>query len=168
MDKLENYIYSKFKEKILFWDDKIVCSIYAISFFVYDIDDDPRTPSVTLGYNTHRQWNKAINEGASDKLEAKWNYAFWLQNEQIIIGEDKESLKMIKNWVNELGCKNINDKAALNNYKIYDSLVGCITKEFVNVLVNIAKKLFENDIIKKKFEKNIPIFRFRENKKMEI
>ncbi len=52
--------------------------IYAISLFVYDWDDDPFWPTVTLGYNTEKQYQESIAE-TSDEDEARWNFAFWLQ-----------------------------------------------------------------------------------------
>ena len=46
-------------ETIEQWD---VPDIYAVSLFVYDEDDDPRKPTVTLGYNTEsvmkKNWKK--------------------------------------------------------------------------------------------------------------
>lgn len=65
-------IYEDLKPVIEGWEDD---DIYAISFFVYDLDDDPDMPTVTIGYNTLSHWEASI-EKASDEAEAKWNYAF--------------------------------------------------------------------------------------------
>ncbi len=55
------------------WDKS---GIYAVSLFVYDNDDNPCEPTVTLGYNTNDCFLESVSY-ASDKQEAKWNYAFW-------------------------------------------------------------------------------------------
>jgi len=65
------------------WDEQ---DIYAVSLFVYDMADNPCRPTVTLGYNTEKQV-KAIIANASDEQEARWNYAFWLQNEFFCFGQ---------------------------------------------------------------------------------
>ena len=76
------------------WTDT---DIYVISLFVYDNNDNPCKPTVTLGYNTESQV-RSTTEFASDEEEAKWNYAFWLQNEFFVFGED-ETAETVKNWI---------------------------------------------------------------------
>ena len=60
-------------------------SVYAISLFVYDDEDDPRRPTLTVGYNTSSHWQASIAQ-ASTPEEARWNYAFWPQNEVSKVG----------------------------------------------------------------------------------
>ena len=65
--------------------------VYVVSFLVYDEDDDPRRPTLTIGYNTETRvqqilaaqpGSELLPAGApTDEAEARWNYAFWLQNE---------------------------------------------------------------------------------------
>jgi hypothetical protein len=83
-------MYDKIREKIVSWNDNQINQIYAISLYVSDIDDDPRKPSVMLGYNTIEQWKQMV-EKSSDSDEAKWNYAFWLQNCELSIGEEDDN-----------------------------------------------------------------------------
>jgi len=78
--------------------------IYVYTFFVYDFDDDPRFPTVTFGYNTVENYkDEAAN--ASSEAEAKWNYAFWLQNSICEIGTeaDEEGRSLVKTWIQSLG-----------------------------------------------------------------
>lgn len=58
---------------------------YVVSFFVCDYEDDPRRPTLTIGTNTERQ-AAAMIHAASDAAKARWNYAFWLQNESATVG----------------------------------------------------------------------------------
>jgi hypothetical protein len=58
--------------------DEIATDIYALSFFYYAEDDDPRFPCIEVSYNTHAQYLQQTAHAAHE-TEAKWNYAFWLQ-----------------------------------------------------------------------------------------
>ena len=53
--------------------------IYALSFWHYGDEDDPEKPTLLVSFNTNANWQSSIS-GASDSEEAKWNFAFWLQN----------------------------------------------------------------------------------------
>lgn len=67
------------KRVIATWEKE---DIYAISLYVNDEEDDPCRPTVMLGYNAEEQVMKSIKD-ASEEKEARWNYAFWLQNEAL-------------------------------------------------------------------------------------
>jgi len=45
--------------------------IYAFSFLIDNEDDDPRQPTLTVGYNTEAQARRSIQD-ASDQAEARW------------------------------------------------------------------------------------------------
>lgn len=62
-EKLKQMIISNIME----WDEK---DIYAISLFVYDLNDNPCRPTVTLGYNTESQV-VAETPNAWDENEAR-------------------------------------------------------------------------------------------------
>ncbi|MCX5414282.1 hypothetical protein [Streptomyces sp. NBC_00059] len=47
--------------------------IYAVSFLIDNEDDDPRRPTLTIGYNTRTQARRSI-QNTSDQAEARWNY----------------------------------------------------------------------------------------------
>jgi len=51
----EGYIYDVFARVIQSWDAATCADIYAISFFIYDVRDDPRLPHVHLGFNTRSE-----------------------------------------------------------------------------------------------------------------
>lgn len=79
--------------------------IYVISFLIDNERDDPRQPTLTIGYNTEAQFRSTIAD-ASDEAEARWNYAFWLQNELTIIGDltrDPDGAAARHQWISELG-----------------------------------------------------------------
>jgi hypothetical protein len=83
--------------------------IYALSFLIYDEDDDPQRPTLTIGYNTEGQVKRVLDNAAArhrhqtpDPAEVRWNYAHWLQNELAVIGDsirDPEGATQRAEWV---------------------------------------------------------------------
>lgn len=131
--------------------------IYAISLFVYDDDDNPCKPTVTLGYNTERQVH-AETANAFGENEARWNYAFWIQNSCFEFGMD-ESAEIVKKWIIDNGFpyyENVygdwDDEAGEIPADFYD-----ITKRFVEVLVEIVQEIHAQGILTEKFGREIPI-----------
>ncbi|MGV9269507.1 hypothetical protein ACWDRR_33140 [Kitasatospora sp. NPDC003701] len=78
--------------------------IYVISFFIDNEDDDPRQPTLTIGYNTETQVNRPDYQ-VIDPAAARWNYAFWLQNQLAVIGdlaEDPNGAAARQEWITEV------------------------------------------------------------------
>lgn len=134
------------------WTDK---DIYAISLFVYDENDNPCKPTVTLGYNTETQVQKEISN-ADDEQEARWNYAFWLQNELLCFGTG-ETAKEVQIWLknNKLPYYD-DDDDVWNDNDTYDKVEG-ITTQFVAELIKLVKEIHKSKILTKKFGKELPI-----------
>lgn len=134
------------------WTDE---DIYAISLFIYDENDNPCKPTVTLGYNTEMQVKKETAD-ASDEQEARWNYAFWIQNSFFCFGIG-ETEKDVKNWLesNQLPYYEDDDEAWDNNETYED--VEVIKKVFVKELICIVKEIHQSGLLTKKYGKEIPI-----------
>lgn len=134
------------------WTDE---DIYVISLFVYDENDNPCKPTVTLGYNTEMQVKKET-PNASDEQEARWNYAFWLQNEFFCFGIGETAID-VKNWLenNQLPYYEDCDEA-WDDDETYDD-VEVITKMFVEELICIVKEIHQSDLLMKKYGKEIPV-----------
>lgn len=114
--------------------------IYAISLYVNDEEDDPLRPTVTLGYNTERQVRESMQD-ASDEQEARWNYAFWLQNAELCWGVG-ESAGDVKSWLSEQNLTDREDE---------------VTEAFVKLLVDIVRDIHTMGLLRDKFGKEIPI-----------
>ena len=153
---LKNEIISRIKPIIASWNN--VSDIYAISLYVSDKYDNPCEPTFTLGYNTESNYKNSISV-ASSPLEARWNYAFWLQNSELVFGEE-ETAEIVKNWIlslnlpyftyHEMFKTNMSDN-------VPDIEFEKITCEFVSVLISVVKELHETGFIKCAFSKNVPI-----------
>jgi len=151
---LKNEIISEFKSIISSWRDR---DIYAISFYVNNFCDNPCEPTVTLGYNTERQYEKS-KERTNNEQEARWNYAFWLQNKEFIFGKD-ETKEIVKNWIIHSGLPYF--PCVDYDFDIPDSVdnevLRKITKGFVDILVDIVKELHSSGFIQNKFGRTIPV-----------
>lgn len=145
--KMKIVLTEMIKETIKKWDKQ---DIYAVSLYVYDDYDNPYDPVVVLGYNTIERYKSQIKR-ASGESEAKWNYAFWLQNKELEFGQG-ETKELVKEWIEE------------NGYTYYDrhrefdeeSYEG-LTEKFVSVLIEIVKELHHSGFIKEQFDKEIPV-----------
>ena len=125
------------EQKISEWQED---DIYAVSLYVFDEEDDPCRPVAVLGYNTERQVQKSLPE-ASDEQEARWNYAFWIQNAEMCLGQG-DTAEDIKAWITEQGLWDSEDE---------------ITPKFVEFLVAIVQDIHASGLLKDKFGEEIPI-----------
>lgn len=134
------------------WTDT---DIYVISLFVYDNNDNPCKPTVTLGYNTESQV-RSTTEFASDEEEAKWNYAFWLKNEFFVFGED-ETAETVKNWIITSGFPYFeDDEISWDNEELMEK-TSEITDAFVSILIDIVREIHEQGLLIQKFGKELPV-----------
>ena len=154
--------YERIRSTILNFDDRILDDIYAISFFKSNQNDDPRQPLLTVGYNTVSRWKECTPKTgqedewpmASDPDEAKWNFAFWLQNEELVIGG--QNYDPVSDWVKGLSYYYTDEQEANDFDKTY--LLGKeIQNRFINIIIEHAKRLHETGVIIGKFGRSIPI-----------
>src|SRR5215212_10275795 len=78
--------------------------VYVVSLYVDDEEEDPRRPTVEVGFNTEER--VANSTDASGLDEARWNFAFWLQNDLgVLAGEadDREGAALRDRWVWDAG-----------------------------------------------------------------
>lgn len=128
--------------------------VYALSFFVSDDDDDPRRPSLTVGYNTIQRWHDSI-AAASSSDEAKWNYAFWLQNG---LGATRggEWPGRIEAWVGALGLS-YSDEEEDADFDRCAEMGAQITENFVSLACEVAARLHDAGIVTAIFGRPLPI-----------
>jgi hypothetical protein len=152
---LENILMAKTFERLCLMIRSITpdltSDIYALSFWKYNVDDDPRRPQVAVGYNTVSQWRKESNESNED--EAKWNFAFWLQNEEILIGDDAHGYT---EWIKSLPSY-YTDEEAKEDYDTSRELGRMIQGEFMMGIIKIVQRLHQEGVIAGKFDKTVPV-----------
>ncbi len=158
----QNFIkssFNKLKSAIENISDTNTSKIYALSFWYNNYDDDPRFPSISFSYNTIENYNKNI-ENASDEKEAKWNFAFWLQEEIEEIGGIEDEL--LNEWfkTTDYFYTDEDQEKAIDNKVIFEKILEKGEKfdnEFIEVIITLTKRLFSENVISNKFGKNIPI-----------
>ena len=152
---LKNEIIERIKPIISSWNN--IIDIYAISFYVYDNQDNPCEPTITLGFNTEKNYIENISN-ASSNLEARWNYAFWLQNEELVFATD-ETAKIVKQWIIQKGFPYFTYEEIFHSNVSVDveEKIEGITNEFLKILISVVKEFHETGFIKNNFKKEIPI-----------
>lgn len=158
MIDIENILKEKIKSIISQWNES---EIYAISFFVesneaYTYRGFENVVNFAISYNTESDC-----EGAGQYDEERWNYAFWRQNETLIIdsSQNNELTDLLFDWYAENGIDNIGEESNDD----YDDQGMYIGKgpvghyELLTIVSNIAKDFQNEKFIERHFEKKIPI-----------
>lgn len=151
-------LYIKIKSIIDTWCED---GIYAISFFVYsneayEYKGFSNVSSFAISYNTEDDC-----EGVGKFDEERWNYAFWRQNETLIINPDEpnELTDLLFDWYKENGISNIGEE----DENCYDAHCNYIGKgpvghyELLTLISEVAKRLQQEGFVESKFGKKIPI-----------
>jgi len=156
MNGFEQFFYNEIGAALADIDPSAIPDIYALSFFIYDDDDDPRHPVLQLGYNT-RTHLAACTPSASSAEEAKWNFAFWLQNGLAFIGvPETEDGQMLEALLKTRGLW-YTDEDEEADFDRCMQIGSEITTYFVDACVRIARALHENGVIQQHFAGPIPI-----------
>ncbi len=165
MNEFEQHAYDVVCAALARIDAAVIPDIYALSFHVFDFDDDPRFPMLQFGFNTETQClSSSPIDGrkpgwpvASDPAEARWNFAFWLQNELAFVGEpETQGGELFEQYLRSksLWYTDEDDEA---DFDRCSELADAITPQFVAMLVHIAQRLHANGVIADLFGRTIPI-----------
>ncbi len=166
MSHFEQHVYDKAREGILAIKDATVADIYALSFYFSEEDDDPRKVTLTVGYNTNARWKACTPSPgqapewpiASSSNEAKWNFAFWLQEKgtACVIGSKRDDASARKEWIKSLGywwTQKEQDADFDRTVELGDQLI----EEFVNLCIRVAARLHNEGVINQKLGRTVPI-----------
>lgn len=157
-----NELYNKVRTAIINLKEEELSDIYVLSFYYHNADDDPRYPVLTVGYNTISRWAACTPAAgqppkwpiASDEEEAKWNFAFWLQNEELVVGGFRD--EFVAGWVRTLPFYYTDEESEEDEEKTIEA-GNQIRELFQNNVVVVAQQLHANGVIREKFDKAIPI-----------
>lgn len=129
--------------------------IYTFSLYVSDENDNPCKPTVTFGFNTERKVQSEL-ENASDEQEARWNYAFWLQNNLFVFGVD-DTAEMVKQWLIKNNLPFYDDDAPEWENEDTIEKTESITKAFIDVLIETVKEIHSDGLLQRNFGRDLPI-----------
>lgn len=156
MNNFEQFSYNEISAALANIDMSTIPDVYVLSFFIHDKEDDPRHPVLQLGYNTLTHLAQST-QSASDADEAKWNFAFWLQNELAFVGESgTESGKLLEDLLQSRGLW-YSDEDLEADFDRCLEIGGEITDYFVDACVRMARALHENGVIEQHFSRPLPI-----------
>lgn len=160
MERFEEYIYQRIADTMQSWRSRDVEDIYAVSFYFWCEEDDLRQVCVTVGYNTREHWHSYKTE-PRDK-EVKWNYAYWLQNKETVIGCtygphcNELDTQLRVSWIKEQGL-GYTDEEEREDFDRTLDLGGEIVARFVEMLSRIGRRLHDEGIVCSVFGRPIPI-----------
>ncbi|MBL7704024.1 MAG: hypothetical protein JNM21_00625 [Taibaiella sp.] len=151
--------YDKLAQAISDIPEEVTTDIYALSIFYYAEDDDPRFPCIEVSYNTQAQYLQQT-ANATHETEAKWNYAFWLQESIAKIGGKSDVL--LNDWfkASPYYYSETENEAAKEDDELFDRLMELgenFETEFIEHIINHTRKLFKEHVIEKKFGQDIPV-----------
>ena len=149
MPKLDEYIYARTRTALERIPDDERADIYVVSLFVYDENDDPRRPTITVGYNTESAVKQGLTD--TDEGEARWNFAYFLQNELDLVfdsNSDPEGAELRTKAITAAGYDFPGDDA---------SATEVTTPWFVANTVFAARRLHDHGDIEQIFGRSIPI-----------
>ena len=123
--------------------------IYALSLWFYCEEDDERYPCILFSYNTETHYRRQIAR-ASGASEARWNFAFWLQEEapaSVTLGGENDAA--LAQWF------------AASPYHFSDAdheaaLGAAFCAEFIETVINTMRQLFADGTIAGAFGRDIP------------
>lgn len=133
--------------------------IYALSCWYFSDNDDLRFPTLVLGYNTTRQYQAQLAR-ASSAAEAKWNYAFWLQNELATIGGEQDELLAAWFRATPSYYSPAEEAAAADHPAQLEKLYQqgeLFNEQFMGVAIQLIQRLFAKGVISDTFGHNIPV-----------
>ncbi|WP_295116406.1 hypothetical protein [uncultured Chitinophaga sp.] len=154
-EKFIRETYNQLREAVLNFPEEDTDDIYAISFYKSNVDDDLRLPVLTVGYNTVSNWKlSAPGEIPSHHEEAKWNYAFWLQNEEMLIGGDEDAV--FDAWVKGLPFYYSDEEEEAEYEEVFEKGMK-IQEAFMAITTALSLRLHEEGVIREKFGRDIPV-----------
>lgn len=160
MDTFERHIANCVIDIISSWTLTNIDDIYVIGIGIQFTDDDTRLGQIVLMHNTEQNCKNQLHL-ASSPDEAKWNYSFWIHDENRVCRYSKMTLNSHCNqlrlqWLHFLDLipagDNLND---LDDTTRYDEVRAF--DSFLELCSRLVSYLHESGIILRLLGKTIPI-----------
>jgi hypothetical protein len=156
LNPFESRVFQEMSEAINAIAADAVDDIYVLSLFTYDLDDDPRRPTAQLGYNTLEQVRDRTPD-ASGVDEATWNFAFYLQNQLLMLGEPGTPTgELLESLLKAEGIWYSDDDIEHDETRTYQ-LDPMITARFVAMMVRVVQELHASGLVARRFGRPIPV-----------
>jgi hypothetical protein len=131
--------------------------VYVVSLLVYDEEDDPRLPTLTVGTNTEERVRERL--GRDPPGWVRWNYAYWLQDDLFVVGSsetDSHGARLRRAWIDGLGLW-YSDADERRDFDAAGELGAQITDHFVELSIRLVQRLHATGLIERVFGRPIPV-----------
>lgn len=135
--------------------------VYALSFYLWAEEDDPRRMILDISFNTNARVEFCTpgpgkKYCASSAKEAKWNYAFWLQQPIASLGQDDLTASRRKSWMHGEGLLYTDEEAEVD-FEATIERGDMIERRFWQLATHVAQRLHEKGVIAQVFSRPVPI-----------
>ena len=159
--ELEDYFYQRLEAAITAAPADLRDDLYAISFFTNfnDIDE----PAIHVGFGTERQVRRAMSGESGgwgapeDEDEARWNYAFWSQEDLMVLGggsSDRAGQHLHEAWMEREGFP---AHSGFAEEEMLERLEQAVKDQWRAVAIGAARRLHASGLIEQRFGRPIPI-----------
>lgn len=165
----EEYLYKQVLEGLQSISPQEATDTYAVSFYVWADEDDPRRMVLSVSYNTNTRVAACTPKAAdgsdvgwsiaSSASEATWNYAFWLQREVATLcgsAGQTECLLLRAAWVEATGL-GYTDEEEEENFERTLELGEKICLQFWQMAGRVARRLQQENKVESIFGHRVPI-----------
>jgi hypothetical protein len=147
VSSFEEYVYRRILEGLRRGDADVLAEAYAVSLWVYYEDDDPACPVVVVSVNTETATRRALAR-TSDPNEARWNYAYWLQEALTVLfdsHDDRSGAALRSAWLGQ----------AADGHTEHDSEETA--QLFISLLERVVRALHRDGAIRDTFGRAVPV-----------
>lgn len=166
MDKQQAFadmVFQKTADALAGLPEEIRDDVYALSFWVRGGDE--WLPGLSVSYNTCGQFEGKKGETLNQDDEAKWNYAYWLQDEAELLGVDAyRNNQELQAWLanapfayTEEQYEAMFDGDDEDESGETDEKSDEFYQAFVETQIAVVQRLFAEGVIAGTFGKNIPV-----------
>ena len=166
MDKQQAFadmVFQKTAAALARLPEEIRDDVYALSFWV--MGGDEWLPGLSVSYNTCGQFEGKKGETLNQDDEAKWSYAYWLQDEAELLGVDAyRNNQELQVWLanspfayTEEQYESRFDGDDEDESGETDEKSNEFYQAFVETQIAVVQRLFAEGVIAGTFGKNIPV-----------
>ena len=141
--------------------EEIRDDVYALSLSFWVRGGDEWLPGLSVSYNTCGQFEGKKGETLNQDDEAKWNYAYWLQDEAELLGVDAyRNNQELRTWLENAPFAYTEEQyeAMFNNDdEDIDEKSDEFYQAFIETQIAVVQRLFAEGVIARTFGKNIPV-----------
>jgi hypothetical protein len=136
---------------------EIAKDVYVVSLYA-EPDGVARDPTLVVGFNTETQVAETTDR-ASDVDEARWNFAFWLQNELGVLGDrerDPEGAALRDQWVQAHGLW-YSDEDEDDDFEAAMEKAERIAMLFDELVISLVQQIHADGSLVRIFGRPVPV-----------